>query len=109
MNFKKIILYTLFFFGFFFFGNGPVWAAETPVIVTGTKNLLETATTWLLLLIPAGCATMIGWHAFLKQLNEGDPAEITVHNRAMKNILIAGAIGMSAVSIVKVVLGFYGG
>lgn len=84
-------------------------AAGEPGIVTGTKNLLEAATTWLLILIPAGCATMIGWHAFVKQMNEGDPAQAAIHNRAMKNALIAGAIGISAVGIVKAFLSFYGG
>ncbi|CFX16416.1 Uncharacterized [Syntrophomonas zehnderi OL-4] len=84
------------------------FAAGEPGIVTGTKNLLEAATTWLLILIPAGCATMIGWHAFVKQMNEGDPAQAAIHNRAMKNALIAGAIGVSAVGIVKAFLGFYG-
>lgn len=85
----------------------PVAAADDPAIVTGTKNLLDSVLLWLLMLIPGGCAAMIGWHAFCKQLNEGDPAQASIHNRAMKNILLAGAIGVSALSIVKVVLAFY--
>lgn len=84
-------------------------AANEPGIVTGTKNLLDAAMTWLLILIPVGCAAVIAWHAFLKQLNEGDPAQAQIHNRAMKSALIAGAIGISASGIVKAVLGFYGG
>ena len=84
-------------------------AADEPGIVTGTKNLLNAAMTWLLILIPLGCAVFIGWHAFLKSLNEGDPAQAQIHNRAMKGALIAGAIGVSASGIVKTVLGFYGG
>lgn len=87
----------------------PVLAAGEPGIVSGTVNLLNAATSWLLGLIPVGCATMMGWHAFLKQLNEGDPAEAAVHNRAMRNILIGGIIGMSVTGIVKAVLSFYGG
>lgn len=86
-----------------------VLAAGEPEIVTGTKNLLNAAMTWLLILIPVGCAVMIAWHAFLKQLNEGDPAQAQIHNRAMKSALIAGAIGISASGIVKAVLSFYGG
>jgi len=84
-----------------------VFAADEPAIVSGTLDLLEAATGWLLVLIPAGCATMLGWHAFVKQMNEGDPAQASIHNRAMKNILIGGAIGVSAISIVKAFLAFY--
>lgn len=86
-----------------------VLASGEPGIVTGTKNLLDAAMTWLLVLIPVGCAAVIAWHAFLKQLNEGDPAQAQIHNRAMKSALIAGAIGISASGIVKAVLSFYGG
>lgn len=86
---------------------GYVSAANEPGIVSGTLELLEAATSWLFVLIPSGCATMLGWHAFVKQMNEGDPAQAGIHNRAMKNILIGGAIGISAVSIVKAFLAFY--
>lgn len=87
--------------------SSTAFAADQPGIVSGTKNLLEAATTWLMILIPAGCGCSIGWHAFCKQLNEGDPAQSGMHNRAMKNTLVAGAIGVSAVGIVKAVLAFY--
>lgn len=84
-------------------------AEGEPGIVTGTKNLLRAALSWLLILIPVGCGAIIAWHAFLKQLNEGDPAQAAIHNRAMKNALIAGVIGVSASGIVTAVLAFYGG
>ncbi len=84
-------------------------AAGEPGIVTGTKNLLDAALTWVLVLIPVGCACVIAWHAFVKQMNEGDPAQAAIHNRAMKNALVASAIGMSAAGIVKAVLAFYTG
>lgn len=88
----------------------PVALAEgEPGIVTGTKDLLDAALTWVLILIPVGCACVIAWHAFVKQMNEGDPAQAAIHNRAMKNALVAGAIGMSAAGIVKAVLAFYTG
>ena len=87
----------------------PAMAAGEPEIVTGTKNLMDAAMTWLLVLIPVGCAAIVAWHAFIKQMNEGDPTQAAVHNRAMKNALIAGAIGISASGIVKAVLSFYGG
>ena len=86
-----------------------VFAAGEPGIVTGTKNLLDAATNWLLLVIPVGCGCVIAWHAFCKQLNEGDPAQAAIHNRGMKNALIAAAIGISATGIVKAVLAFYSG
>lgn len=106
---KKIGLMIIFCAAFVFTYPLTVLAAGEPGIVTGTKELLEAATTWLLILIPVGCATMLGWHAFVKAMNEGDPAQAAVHNRAMKNVLIAGAIGVSAVGIIKAVLSYYGG
>ncbi|HBQ26674.1 MAG TPA: hypothetical protein DD791_09815 [Syntrophomonas sp.] len=99
----------MFAFVFILISTPVTLAAGEPGIVTGTKNLLDAAMTWLLILIPVGCACVIAWHAFVKQMNEGDPAQAAIHNRAMKNALVAGAIGISASGIVKAVLAFYTG
>lgn len=43
----------------------------------------------------------------MKQMGDGDPSVTAAHNRAIRNVLIAGAIGMSAASLVKVVLAYF--
>lgn len=86
----------------------PLASAAEPGVVTGTKNLLQDALTWVLFLIPVGCGCMLAWHSFCKSLNEGDQAQAGIHGRAMKKTLITSAIGMSAAGIVKAVLSYYG-
>lgn len=93
---------------FLFFLANPA-LANTPTIISGTKNLLDAALGWVLILIPAGAACMLAYHAFSKSMSEGDPAKTESHNRAMKNILIASAIGITAAGTIKAVLSFYGG
>lgn len=83
------------------------FAAEQPQIVTGAVNLLNDATSWLLGIIPAGTGAAIGYHALMKQMNDGDPATAAGHNRAMRNVLIGGAIGESAVGITKAFLAYF--
>jgi hypothetical protein len=85
----------------------PALAAGEPTFVAGAQKLLNDVTNWLLALIPASAGAAIGYHALMKQLSDGDPASAAVHNRAMRNVLVAGAIGMSAVSIVKVFLSYF--
>jgi hypothetical protein len=85
----------------------PALAAGEPNFVAGAQKLLNDVTNWLLALIPASAGAAIGYHALMKQLSDGDPASAAVHNRAMRNVLVAGAIGMSAVSIVKVFLSYF--
>jgi hypothetical protein len=81
--------------------------AATPTIVTGFLNLVNDATTWLLGLIPGTASVMIGYHALMKQTAEGDQAEVSGHNRAMINILKAGAVGTGAVGLVKTILSYF--
>lgn len=84
--------------------GGPAWAE--PEVVTNTKRLLNDATTWILGLIPLAGGLMIGYQALMKQFTDDDMM-VAKHNRAMKNILIAGVIGMSAVGLVKAVLAYF--
>jgi hypothetical protein len=43
----------------------------------------------------------------MKQMSDGDPATAAAHNRAMRNVLIGGAIGESAVGITKAFLAYF--
>lgn len=85
----------------------PAALAVEPGLVTGAKNLLNDATSWLLGLIPAGSAAAIGYHALMKQLSDGAPEAAAVHNRAMRNVLIGGAVGTSAVGLTKAILAYF--
>ncbi|QGP94106.1 hypothetical protein MGLY_35310 (plasmid) [Neomoorella glycerini] len=91
------------------FARAAFAASGQPQIVTGAVNLLNDATSWLLGIIPAGSGAAIGYHALMKQMSDGDPATAAHHNRAMRNVLIGGAIGESAVGITKVFLSYFGG
>lgn len=90
-----------------FFAFARAAFADQPQFVQGAINLLNDATTWLMSLIPAASGAAIGYHALMKQLGDADPAAAAVHNRAMRNILIAGAIGESAVGITKAFLAYF--
>lgn len=102
---KKALVLSLLVIVFF----PEVALANEPTIVTGTKDLLNALMNWLLGLIPLGAASVLAWHAFAKQLNEGDGAKVSQHNQAMKNTLISAAIGVTAAGTVKAILAFYGG
>jgi hypothetical protein len=78
-----------------------------PTIVTGAFNLLNDALTWIPYIIPAASGAAIGYHALMKQMGDGDPSVTAAHNRSIKNVLIGGAIGMSAASLVKVFLSYF--
>jgi len=78
-----------------------------PTFVSGAVNLLNDVLTWILYIIPAASGAAIGYHALMKQMEDGDPAVTAAHNRSIRNILIGGAIGMSAASIVKVFLSYF--
>jgi len=78
-----------------------------PTLVTGAVNLLNDALTWILYIIPAASGAAIGYHALMKQMGDGDPSVTAAHNRSIKNVLIGGAIGMSAASLVKVFLAYF--
>jgi len=81
----------------------------TPDFINDVLRLLQSILTWLLILIPAAAGAAIGYHALMKQMEEGDQGQSAQHTRAIKNILVAAAIGMSAAGIVTVILGFFTG
>jgi len=81
----------------------------TPDFISDVLRLLQAVLNWLLVLIPAAAGAAIGYHALMKQMEEGDQGQAAQHNRAIKNILVAGAIGVSAAGIVTVILGFFTG
>ncbi len=80
--------------------------AGQPKLVTGTVALCQSATTWLLAIIPVGAGAMLGYQALQKSLTD-DQAIIAEKNKFMKNVLIGAAIAESASGLVTVILSFY--
>ena len=81
--------------------------AAPPELITGFMNLINDATSWVLGLIPGTATIMIGYHYLMKSAAEGDPTEVVSHNRAIINVLKAGAIGTGAVGLVKTILSYF--
>jgi len=78
-----------------------------PEFISNALELLRAVLGWLLILIPVAAGVAIAYHAFAKQMEEGDSHAAAQHSRAIRNILVAGAIGMSASVIATTVLNFF--
>lgn len=85
----------------------PVANAETPNIVNGAKNLASDALTWVLILVPVTCALMVGYHAWMKSMADGDPGAIAERNRKIKNTLVGSVIAECASGLVSVLLAYF--
>lgn len=85
----------------------PVALAANPQIITGTKNFFTDVGKWTLIITPVAGGTMIGYHALMKGLSEGDPGTIADRNRKMVNVLKAVAIAESAVGIVTAFVAYF--
>lgn len=84
----------------------PIFAADN-VLVTGTKNLINDALKWLLILIPATAAARIAYVNWTKKGTE-EPAEIAAKDKLIRKYIIAAIIGMTSTFIVKLILSYYG-
>lgn len=83
----------------------PVFA--TPSFVDGGKRLLQDILKWILILVPVAAAAMIGYHALMKTLSDGDPATIADRNKKMKTVLIGAIIAVSASALVTLILSYF--
>ena len=83
----------------------PVYAAQ-PKLVTGTVALFQAATSWLLVIIPVGAGTVLGYTALQKSLTD-DHAVLAEKNKMMKNVLIGAAIAETSSGLVTAILAFY--
>lgn len=82
------------------------YAAEQPKIVTGTVDLFQAATGWLLLIIPVGAGLFVGYHALQKSLTD-DQAVISEKNKLIKNTIVGAIIAETASGLVTLILSFY--
>lgn len=76
-------------------------------VVTGFQNLFSALLKGLLVLIPVACACMIAYHSAMKAASDGDAGIIADKNRKIKNVLIAGAIGETASSLISWALAYF--
>ncbi|MCX7884646.1 MAG: hypothetical protein N2448_06415 [Caloramator sp.] len=103
---KKTIKNILIALFFLILQNRFAFAAE-PKIVSGTVQFMKDLLTWILVLVPAGGGVMIGYHAIMKALSDGDASVIADRNRKMKNVLISCAIAESASGIIAAFLAYF--
>jgi cadmium resistance protein CadD (predicted permease) len=83
----------------------PIFASQ-PKIVTGTLKLAQTATTWLLGLIPVTAGLVAGFFAWQKSVSQDDAA-ITKYNKLIKNVIIGAVLAETVSGLITVILSFY--
>ena len=83
------------------------FADTTPNIVSGGQKLATDALTWVLILVPVTAACMIGYHAWMKSMADGEPGATAERNKAMKRVLIGAAIAECASGIVTTFLAYF--
>lgn len=84
--------------------------AGTPKLITGTVNLFQTITKWLLLIIPVGAGSVLGYQALQRSLMDENgliSEKVGEKNRMMKNVIIGAAIAETASGFINVILSFY--
>lgn len=82
-------------------------AFADPNIVTGGKKLAGDALTWVLVLVPVTASLMVGYHAWMKSMADGDPGAIAERNKAMKRVLIGAAIAECASGLITTFLAYF--
>lgn len=85
----------------------PAAFAADPNIVTGGKKLAQDALTWVLVLVPVTAALMVGYHAWMKSMADGDPGAIAERNKAMKRVLIGAAVAECASGLITTFLAYF--
>lgn len=89
----------------------PVYASGTsgaPILVTGALKMIEDATGWAMMALPA-VAIVMGIIEAVKMAMCDNSHEKTEHIKKIKGIGISLAIGLSATSLVYWVAGYFGG
>lgn len=78
-----------------------------PDFIINTGRLLSDVLTWVLFLIPLGAGAMIAWHAWQKNLSDGDAAEISDRDKKIKSILKTSVIAFIGSGLVTAVVAYY--
>lgn len=90
------------------FMSQTAFAFGTSKYATGTVQLVNDVFFWLTtLLIPATAGLMIAYQAWRKKVADGDGSVVTDANKAIKRILVAAVIGVTASTLVTLITGYY--
>lgn len=81
-------------------------AEGQPKIISGTIELVNTASTWVLVLAPIVGGLFGGYHAIRKSTCEDD-MEIKKHEKMIKNSVIGVILALSVSGIISFVSGYY--
>lgn len=76
-----------------------------PQFLSDVLSLLQTATTWLLLIIPVSGSLVFGYFSWRKSVTEDD-AMIDKLNRNIKNTIIWSAVALGGNGIITTILSF---
>lgn len=77
-------------------------------IATGTMQLLNDTTSWLMALLPVAGAVAIVYFSIRKNFTE-DEQEGRMWTKRIRTSLICIAVGEAAVTIIKIIVSYYGG
>ena len=81
-----------------------------PTLVTGLQSLISAASGWLLALVPIGGGLLSGYHWFMSGPGSGgDEMVAAQHKRGVRSTILGTILAMSAMGLVKVLAGFFGG
>lgn len=90
------------------YATSPGGAFGRSKYATGSAALINDIFFWLTtIIIPATAGLMIGYQAWRKKVADGDGSTITDANKAIKRILVATVIGVTATTLVTLITGYY--
>jgi uncharacterized membrane protein len=84
------------------------FAGGSDPLTSGAINLLNYASTTILILVPIVGGVMVGITA-LKKMQSTDESEVTMLNKRMKTIVIYAAVGMVSMGLIRWVVSFFPG
>jgi len=73
-----------------------------PRFVSGGLQLINTATGWLLAVIPVTCILWFMWLAWQKSLTD-EPGETARYNKSIRRLIIWGAVALGGDAILKMI------
>lgn len=94
LNYKKIILFSLFIFTFLLFFSNTSNAAlfdKTPEIVTKLNNAFETIDSWMLKLATPAAAVAVAVGIFMKKFSFGDEERLRTAKKLIRGSLFSYA------------------
>lgn len=76
-------------------------------LTKGTTSLVSTLSTWAIGLVPTVGGFAVAYQVIKKNLADGDPGEVSVANKRIKQIVISTVIGTVASGMIAWITSFY--